>query len=102
MFWQWLLYSVHWAVWAILGLIIVGAVQYFWGWQKALAALGVMAAVVLLGRSRQQGWEDKVKADLKAADKLIDRAVEARAKAEAEMAKNPGKLREKDEFMRDD
>lgn len=101
MFWQWLIYSVPWPVWAVLGLIIVGAVQYFWGWQKALAALGVLAAVVLLGRARQQGWEDKVKADLKAADKLIDRAVEARAKAEAEMAKNPDKLRDDDGFRRD-
>lgn len=101
MFWQWLIYSVPWPVWAVLGLIIVGAVQYFWGWQKALAALGVLAAVVLLGRARQQGWEDKVKADLKAADKLIDRAVAARAKAEAEMAKNPDKLRDDDGFRRD-
>lgn len=101
MFWQWIMYSVPWPVWAVLGLIVVGAVQYFWGWQKALAALGVVAAVVLLGRSRQQGWEDKVKADLKAADKLIDRAVAARAKAEAEMAKHPEKLREDDGFRRD-
>lgn len=101
MFWQWILYSVPWWVWLILGLIIVGAVQYFWGWQKALAALGVVAAVVLLGKSRQQGWEDKVKADLKAADKLITRAVAARARAEAEAARRPEKLREDDGFRRD-
>jgi len=101
MFWNWIIYSVPWWVWTILGLIIVGAVQYFWGWQKALAALGVVAAVVLLGRSRQQGWEDKVKADLRAADKLIGRAVEARAKAEAEAAKHPENIRDDDGFRRD-
>ena len=99
--WQWILYTVPWWVWAVLGLIVVGAVQYFWGWQKALAALSAVAAVVLLGRARQQGWEAKVKADLKAADKLIDRAVKARQKAEAEIAKHPDRLRDDDGFRRD-
>ena len=99
--WQWLFYSVHWVVWAILALIIVGAVQYFWGWQKALAALGVLAAVVLLGRARQQGWQDKVKADMKAADNLIAKANKPRVEAAKDLAAHPEKLREDDGFRRD-
>jgi len=101
MFWNWLFYTVHWSVWAILGLTIVGAVQYFWGWQKALAALGVVAGVVLLGRARQQGWQDKVKADLKAADKLIAKASKARSDAAKDLAAHPDDLRKDDGFRRD-
>lgn len=99
--WQWIAYTVPWWVWAILALIIVGAVQYFWGWQKALAALGVLAGVVLLGRARQQGWQDKVNKDLKAADKLIAKAKASREKAATDLAKNPDTLRDDDGFRRD-
>lgn len=101
MIFQWLFYSVPWWCWAILGLIIVGAVQYFWGWQKALAALGAVAAIVLLQRARQQGWQDKVKADIKAADKLIVKATKARNDAAKDLAAHPDKLRDDDGFRRD-
>ena len=99
--WQWIAYSVPWWVWALLGLVVVGAIQYFVGWKKALAALGVLAAIVLLGRARQQGWQDKVKADMKAADKLIAKANKARADAAKDLAAHPGKLRDDDGFRRD-
>lgn len=106
---DWLIYQVPWWVWAGLALAIYAAGLYvaaaFFGWQRvrpfALPVLAVIGALSMVGRSRQQGWQDKVDRDLKAADKLIDRAARTRAKAEAD-ARQPGKLREKDEFMRDD
>ena len=106
---DWLIYQVPWWVWVGLALVVYAAGLYvaaaFFGWQRvrpfALPVLAVIGALGMLGRSRQQGWQDKVNRDLKAADKLIDRAARTRAKAEAD-AQKPGKLREKDEFMRDD
>lgn len=106
---DWLLYQVPWWVWAALAVAVYAAGLYvaaaIFGWQRvrpfALPILIVIGALGALQRSRQQGWQDKVDADMKAADKLIERARRTRAAAEAE-AKKPGKLREKDEFMRDD
>ena len=106
---DWLIYQVPWWVWAGFALLLYAVGLYvaaaIFGWQRvrpfALPAIALLGAFAMLHRSRQSGWEAKVKKDLAAADKLIDRAARTRAKAEAD-ARQPGKLREKDEFMRDD
>lgn len=105
---DWLLYQVPYWVWAGLALLLYAAALYaasaIFGWQRvrpfALPIIAVLGAFAMLHRSRQQGWEDKVKKDLAAADKLLDRAARTRAKAEAEAAK-PERLRENDGFRRD-
>ena len=99
MIFQWLAYSVPWWVWLLLGLTVAGAIQYFWGWKKALAALIGVLAIVFLQRARQQGWKDKTKADEKVADKMVADATAARAKA-AKAAADPKKLRDDDGFRR--
>lgn len=107
--WEFLIYSMPWWLQLALAALFVAvaflvAVRIF-GWERVrpllLPAIAILGALGLVQRSRQQGWADKVKKDLAAADKLIDRAARTRAKAEAD-ARQPGKLREKDEFMRDD
>lgn len=108
---DWLIYQVPWWMWAGLALLLYAAGLYvaaaFFGWQRvrpfALPVIAVIGAIAMLQRSRQQGWEDKVKKDLKAADKLIDRAAETRRRAEAEIAaqQKKGKLRDDDGFRRD-
>jgi|JI10StandDraft_1071094.scaffolds.fasta_scaffold584644_1 hypothetical protein len=107
--WEFLIYSMPW--WLQLAIVAVVAAALFLlavrvlGWERVKGWIMPVAIAIgagaLLSRSRQQGWADKVKKDLAAADKLIDRAARTRAKAEAD-ARQPGKLREKDEFMRDD
>lgn len=106
---EWLLYQVPWWVWAIIAAVIYAAALFVaamvFGWQRvrpfALPILIVLGAVAALGRARQQGWQDKVKKDLKATDRFIERATRTREKKEAEMRDNPDKVIEDDGFRRD-
>lgn len=108
---EWVIYGFPWWVWALLflGLYALGLflAAGIFGWKRvrpfALPFLAIIAAFAMLHRSRQEGWEDKVKKDLKAADKLIDRAAETRRRAEAEIAaqQKKGKLRDDDGFRRE-
>jgi hypothetical protein len=86
----------------VLGIAIVVAVLWFFrgtSWGLGIAA-GVAA---LLGANMlaRQGWEQKAKKDNRDAEKLIDRAVKSRKKAEEIARKHPDKLRDDDGFRRD-
>lgn len=103
-----LLYSIPWYVWLTLALVIAAvlfllAVRAF-GWERVkpwvLPVITVLGAGALLTRARQQGWQDKVKKDLEAADRLIEKAKTARAKQDARN-QDPEKLHEDDGFRRD-
>lgn len=108
---EWLIYQVPWWLWAGLALLLYAVGLYvaaaFFGWPRvrpfALPVLAVIGALSMVGRSRQQGWEDKVKADLRAADKHIERARRTREKADAAIAEQQrkGRLRDDDGFRRD-
>lgn len=108
---DWLIYQVPWWMWAGLALLLYAAGLYvaaaIFGWQRvrpfALPILAVIGAVAALQRSRQKGWQDKVNADMRAADKLIERARRTREKAEADIAKQKqkGTLRDDDGFRRE-
>ena len=108
MFGDFLFYVVPWWAWLALALVVVAglfllAVRAF-GWERVkswvLPVLTVIGAGALLSRARQQGWQDKINRDLKAADQLIAKARKAR---DAENVRNqdPEKLREDDGFRRD-
>jgi len=109
MLWNFLLYSVPWYAWLALAAVVAAAlfllaVRVF-GWERVkpwvLPVFIAVGAGALLSRSRQQGWKDKVAADIKAADKLIEKAKKARTAAEREQREHPEKLRDDDGFRRD-
>lgn len=69
---DWLVYQIPWYVWAVLGVIVAVAVQRFFGWRNAImAAIGIGAAV-LLHRSRQQGYRDRVNQEREEREELRD------------------------------
>ena len=74
------------------------------GWERVkpwvLPVVTAIGAGALLQRARQQGWKDKVKKDLTAADRLIQQAKTAREKQDIQN-QDPEKLREDDGFRRD-
>jgi hypothetical protein len=107
--WDVLVHIVPWWVQlalavGVLAALFLLAVKVF-GWERVrpfvLPAFAVVGAGVLLSRARQKGWQDKIAADIKAADKLIATATKARAEAERKQREHPEDLRDDDGFRRD-
>lgn len=109
MIWNFLLYSVPWYVWTLLAAVIAAALFLLavraFGWERVkgwvIPVASVIGLAALLQRAQQKGWQDKIKADMKAADQLIAQAKKARGKAAAEQHEHPERLRDDDGFRRD-
>lgn len=107
--WDVLVYMLPWwaqlaiAATALAGLFLL-AVKVF-GWERVrpfvVPAFAVVGAGALLSRARQKGWQDKIAADMRAADQLIAKATKARAEAERKQREHPEDLRDDDGFKRD-
>lgn len=109
MIWNFLFYSVPWYVWTLLGAVITAglfllAVRVL-GWERVkgwiIPVAVVLGAGALLQRAQQRGWQDKIKADRRAADQLIEKAKKARARTTTEQRERPERLRDDDGFNRD-
>lgn len=107
--WNFLLYSIWWPIQVgivaiIAAVLFLLAVKIF-GWERMrhflLPILAVIGAGALLSRSRQAGWKDKVAADVKASEKLIERATDVRAETTKKLEEKPETLRNDDGFRRD-
>jgi hypothetical protein len=86
----------------VLGVAIVVAVLWFFrGTSWGLGIAATVAALLGANLLARQGWEQKAKKDNRDAEKLIDRAVKARKKAEDAAKKSPDRLRDDDGFRRD-
>lgn len=106
--WEFLLYVIPWYVQVAVVALFVAvmflvAVKIF-GWERVrrylLPVAALLGAGALLSRSRQAGWKDKAKRDMREADKLIDKSRETRKQAEKDNA-DPKRLRDDDGFRRD-
>jgi len=61
-FWSFVLYQIPWQLWVLIGLMVLAAVAFVWKGigprNLIMIAIGIGAAVVL-GRSRQKGYQDR-------------------------------------------
>ena len=86
MIWDFILNRIPWWVQVCLLLIPVSLAFWFavliFGWERVrrwlVPVLGVLAAIGLLSRARQQGYADRGKKEQRDADSTLDRARQAR------------------------
>lgn len=100
MAWEWLWYTVPWWVKIPVGLGIALVVWRLVGTKWAIVAGAVIFAALGYNKAAQAGWKAKEQRDMKDADKLIQKASQARSKAE-KLAADPRHLRDDDGFRRD-
>lgn len=72
-FWSFVLYAIPWWLWGLLGLMVLAAVAFIWKGigprNLIMIAIGIGAAVVL-GRSRQKGYQDRKSEEEKEHDRI--------------------------------
>lgn len=96
-------------MWTLIAAVVAAALFLLavraFGWERVkkwiLPVAIAIGAGALLQRAQQRGWQDKIKADMKAADRLIAQANKTRDKVAAEQHEHPERLRDDDGFRRD-
>lgn len=107
--WDFLVYSIPWWVWLWVALLAIGLflvwARSVGGIKNALMIAGGVALAVTAGlltlKGRQQGARDQQQKEQRNADKTLDAAHKARARARDDLA-DPSRLRDDDGFRRDD
>jgi hypothetical protein len=100
---EFLLYHVPWWAYAILaGLVVLGLAYLFHVDSRHLITVAVLlAAAIFSAKMAQGGWKAKEQADMREAEKAVDRATKAREK-QKELNNDPKNLRAHDRYERDD
>lgn len=69
--WNFLVYLIPWWVWAIVLVLVLGVVAWYWRNLKVIIMLGVLAVFLYLLRGqRKDGYDDRVKEEADAINQL--------------------------------
>ncbi len=97
---DWIIAVIPWWVWAIVAIVVLGALHRLVGWKGIIAGALAFGALFAFKRGQAIGENRVLRKANKDADKAIERARKVRADADARNAE-PERLRQSDGFRRD-